>query len=75
MIVAINSNFIERSLRYPTEYVLVHQDAIHVEHFSRQADDSWIFREYSGLNSTIILSSICCNIRLEEVYSDPFGGT
>jgi Uma2 family endonuclease len=52
------------------EYVLVHTTAIRVEHFARQADGSWIFREYQGEDSAILLDSIQCTVRLGEVYSD-----
>jgi Uma2 family endonuclease len=52
------------------EYVLVHTDAIQVVHFSRQADGSWVFREYKGGNSTINLASMNCSVRLGDVYAD-----
>jgi Uma2 family endonuclease len=53
------------------EYVLVHQDKVQVEHFSRQSDGSWIFREHVGNESTLVLSSINYTIKLKDVYSDP----
>ena len=53
-----------------SEYVLVHTNAVHVEHFARQADASWIFREYKGEEGTISLDSIHCSVRLGDVYSD-----
>ena len=52
------------------EYVLVHADAVHVDHFARQSDGSWIFREYHGDDSIIALASISCNVRLGDVYAD-----
>jgi len=52
------------------DYVLVHTDAVHVEHFARQSDSSWIFREYKGDDSTIDLKSINCSIRLGDVYTN-----
>jgi Uma2 family endonuclease len=52
------------------EYVLMHQDVLHVEHFARQLDNSWIFRDYKGEASTISLDSIQCSIRLGDVYSE-----
>ena len=54
-----------------TDYILVHTDAIRVEHFARQFDGSWIFREYKGVDSTIALGSINCSIRLGDVYTSP----
>jgi Uma2 family endonuclease len=53
-----------------SDYVLAHTNAVHVEHFSRQADGCWIFREYKGDDSTIALNSINCTVRLADVYSD-----
>jgi Uma2 family endonuclease len=52
------------------DYVLAHTNAVHVEHFSRQSDGSWIFREYKGDDSTIALNSINCTVPLADVYSD-----
>ena len=52
------------------DYILVHTTAAHVEHFARQSNGSWIFREYKGDDSTIALSSINCTIRLGDVYTD-----
>lgn len=53
-----------------SEYILVHTDAVQVEHYSRQADNSWIFREYSGNDSRITLTSAGCSIRLGDAYAD-----
>ena len=53
-----------------SEYVMVHPDAVRVDHFVRQPDGSWIFREYRGEDSTILLNSIDCAIRLGDVYAD-----
>ena len=52
------------------DYLLVHADSPWVEHFARQSDASWIFREYRGLDCTVPIASIDCIIRLAEVYSD-----
>ncbi len=52
------------------DYVLAHTDVVHVEHFARQSDGSWIFREYKVDDSTIALTSINCTIRLGDVYTD-----
>jgi Uma2 family endonuclease len=59
-----------REIPSVTDYVLVHQAAVRVEHFARQSDGSWIFREYKGDDSTIALTSINCTIRLGDVYTD-----
>ena len=54
-----------------TDYILVHTEAIRVEHFARQSDGSWIFREYKGVDSSVALDSINCSIRLGDVYINP----
>jgi Uma2 family endonuclease len=51
------------------DYVLVHPDSPYVEHFARQADESWIYREYQGLASSITVSSIGCVIKLVDAYA------
>lgn len=52
------------------DYILVHADSPWVEHFARQPDASWIFREYRGLDGAVPISSLDCLVRLAEVYSD-----
>jgi Uma2 family endonuclease len=54
------------------EYVLTHSDAPHVEHFARQADASWIFREYKGLESSLRLVSLGCEIGMADIYERIF---
>jgi Uma2 family endonuclease len=47
------------------EYLLIHQDRQHVEHYSKQDDGSWLLREYScgsfgiaRLNVQILLADL-----------------
>jgi Uma2 family endonuclease len=51
------------------DYVLVHTASPRAEHFARQPDNSWIFREYRGLESSINLTSIDCTVALGDVYA------
>jgi Uma2 family endonuclease len=51
------------------EYVLTHQDSPHIEHYARQPDSSWIFREYRGLEASIELLSIGCKVQLADIYA------
>jgi len=51
-----------------SEYVLIAQDKIHVEHFARQPDNRWILSETNRVEDTIHLSSIGCNLELAEIY-------
>lgn len=55
--------------RLPTlrEYVLVVQDAPHVERFTRDAD-AWVLSEARGLDAVLELPSIGCALPLAELY-------
>jgi Uma2 family endonuclease len=50
------------------EYVLVAQDRPRVEHFLRQDGHVWLYTEVSGLDSSVSLTSIGCQIPLAEIY-------
>lgn len=49
------------------KYILVAQDRVTIEHFTRH-ESSWITTEASSLAQTIELSSIRCTLSLREVY-------
>lgn len=51
------------------EYLLVSQDACHVVHYTRQADDAWTLTETSALADTVDLPAIQCRLPLAEVYA------
>ena len=53
------------------DYLLVHSDAVLVEQHSRQPEN-WLFREYSGVDSSIHIESIDCTVALEDVYRSEF---
>ena len=63
-----------REIESLQEYILVHTDSAHVEHFTRQAGN-WIFREYRGLESAVHIASIGCTILLADVYPGGFEPT
>ena len=50
------------------EYLLVAQDQIKVEHFSRH-NSEWDLTEYCNVADVVLLSSIDCELRLREVYA------
>jgi Uma2 family endonuclease len=64
----------EKFLRYqlwsPTlsDYLLVSQTRPAIEHFIRQADGSWSYHLYSGLEQSFFIKSINCELRLSDVY-------
>lgn len=57
-----------RQLTSLREYVLVSQDQILVELFTRQGD-RWLLAEFRRLDDTLPLASIGCEIPLREIYS------
>jgi Uma2 family endonuclease len=50
------------------EYLLVEQDQIVVEHYSKTDNKQWSFREYDAEDKAIILSSIDFTLTLENIY-------
>lgn len=57
-----------RSIPALQEYVLIAQDAPHVEHYVRQASDRWLLEEIDGLGQILDLPSIGCRLALADVY-------
>lgn len=62
----------EKFLRYTNniatlqDYVLIAQDSPHLEHFSRGS--GWKKSEFDGINATLKLDSVECEIPLSELY-------
>jgi Uma2 family endonuclease len=50
------------------EYVLIAQDRAHVERFARQASGEWLLTEVNGMDASLALPSISCELALSEVY-------
>lgn len=50
------------------EYVLIAPDRPRVERYTRQGDEEWLLTVAAGLDRTISLPSIGCELRLAEVY-------
>jgi Uma2 family endonuclease len=51
------------------EYLIVHQDRRHVEHFSRQDDGSWLLREHAGVDGSVAIARLNAHISLGELYA------
>ncbi len=56
-----------RRLESLTDYVLIAQDKIRVEHYVRQGDQ-WLLSEVNDLSSVVRLSSIGCDVALRDIY-------
>jgi len=50
------------------EYLLVAQDAQHIEHFVRYSAHQWLFSEVTKERGKLQIASIDCTLQLEDVY-------
>ena len=48
--------------------MLIEQYRPHVEHYVKQGENEWLFRDYSGLESSFVLSSVGVEISLVDLY-------
>jgi Uma2 family endonuclease len=51
-----------------TDYVLVSQDKIFVEHFTKQTGGDWIYRSYGEIGDILRIETIECDLDLGEIY-------
>ncbi len=56
-----------RSLESFREYLIIHQDRWHVEHYSRQPDGSWLLRDHVGPGAVIAIPWISTTFTLDEL--------
>ncbi len=61
-----------RELESLTDYILVSQDKVFVEHFTRHGDGhkQWLLTPIDDLESTLRLSSIGCEIAMAFIYEN-----
>jgi Uma2 family endonuclease len=50
------------------EYLLIAQDAPHVIHYLRRADEGWEQREVTDIDGSLELESVHCALRLRDIY-------
>jgi Uma2 family endonuclease len=62
-----------RTLESLAEYVLITQEEVRVERFSRQPDGLWVLAEADRMEDILPLPSIGCELRLADVYDGAFG--
>jgi Uma2 family endonuclease len=66
-----------RGVRSLSDYLLVSQTAVRVEHYVRQDDAGWILRTY-GADATVLLRSLAIELPVREIYDgvvDVSGGS
>ncbi|MBV9849891.1 MAG: Uma2 family endonuclease [Armatimonadetes bacterium] len=57
-----------RWLESVSDYLLISQDKVRVEHYVRQPDGQWLLSESSGLQERVHLASVDCDLLLSDVY-------
>lgn len=57
-----------RTLESLREYLLVAQDEMHIEHWTRQSDGNWTKTEFRNPDEIIKLVSVGAELRVTEVY-------
>lgn len=58
-----------RSVTTLTEYLLVAQDRVHIELYTRQSNGAWVLREWNDSGVEIDLTSVGCRLKIAEVYA------
>jgi len=51
-----------------SDYLLVSQDRLLVEHFARQEGGQWLYTVHADLSASVHLPSIGCDLPLAEIY-------
>jgi Uma2 family endonuclease len=57
-----------RAVESLQEYLLVAQDRLHVDLYTRQPDGTWLLREASQPADTVEVQSIGCHLLLSDLY-------
>lgn len=50
------------------DYLLISQDAPHVEHFHRNDDETWTLTDVNGIDAILELTSLGVRLHLREIY-------
>ena len=53
-----------------TDYVLIEQDVMRIEHFSRIDEKDWKVRMFAEADETIIFESINCKLSIADIYAE-----
>ncbi|MEG3900292.1 MULTISPECIES: Uma2 family endonuclease [unclassified Microcoleus] len=57
-----------RTIPSLTEYILIDQYEMHVEHFCKRDDNKWVLSEYDGADAVLRLSCLEFEMRLGDIY-------
>ena len=50
------------------EYIMTHTSRPWVEHVSRNSDSTWVYREYQGMDDSIVIPSLNCKVAMARIY-------
>jgi Uma2 family endonuclease len=59
-----------RSIPSLQDYLTVWQDSVHLEHYTRQAENFWLLREYTSIEDVVRIASIGADISLAAAYEE-----
>lgn len=59
-----------RTISSLSNYILVAQDKIHVEHYARQSDLSWLLTEYHSFDNKFKIEAIGCELSVAKIYEN-----
>ena len=57
-----------RSIETLTDYILIDQDTIHIEYFSKELDGAWRLREFFNSEEVVEITSIEATLLVKVVY-------
>ncbi len=57
-----------RNITSLTDYLLVSQEMMRVEHYTRQMDNQWTLVEFNGPEAVVKLTNLNCELLLADVY-------
>jgi Uma2 family endonuclease len=57
-----------RTIESLTDYILVSQEALHVEHYTKQPDGRWLLSDFRSTEDVVKLDSLSCSLPLGEIY-------
>jgi Uma2 family endonuclease len=57
-----------RTIESLTDYILVSQDTVHVEQYTKQSDNRWLLADFRSTEDVMQLESVQCTLALREIY-------
>ncbi len=58
-----------RRSRWLMDYILVSQNRVYIEHFHREADNSWNLKIFDKREDEMILEAVACRLKVDDIYA------